>query len=299
MYIEKTVEKPVYIEKIVEKPVYVDKIVEKPIYIEKGVSIETPSQKEKRWYIQLKNFLSTNASIMINFLMDKISEDGAKYGDPKEIEIIKHKLGSYKQKKVLADTELNQIEEIIEKLESKLGSSSVSESAFVNWNLEKIKPEKFSFKIEVWTEKLKARDIKKAPKSGSDQTYSIGDKIKIYFRSEKDCYLFLINYGTSGKLTVLFPNFIFKDNYIKAEKLYEIGGNDYPFDYELSGPPGTEKIKAMATTQKFHLINIRYKKGEIFSTSRSASRDISAVAKKLESKELREWAEAMCEIKVE
>ncbi len=165
--------------------------------------------------------------------------------------------------------------------------------------MDNIKPKKSAFNIEVWAEKgdyKGTRDILRVKKPEKD--YQIGDKINLYFRSEKDCYLFLLNYGTSGKLMVLFPNALFEDNFIKGNTIYAIPGKDYPFDYILSGPPGTEKVKAIAATHKFDLIDLNFKRGQTFSTSTSATRDISIAAKKIENADLEEWAEAICEIKV-
>ena len=143
--------------------------------------------------------------------------------------------------------------------------------------------QKSAFKIDVWVEKGDCRDtndVLRVQKPGKN--YQIGDKINLYFRSEKDCYLFLLNYGTSGKLMVLFPNDLFEDNFIKGNTIYAIPlpREDYPFDYILSGPPGTEKIKAIAATHKFDLADLNFKKEEIEST------------------QMEEWAEAICEIKV-
>ncbi len=156
----------------------------------------------------------------------------------------------------------------------------------MNWNLYKIKPKISAFKIDVWVEEgdyQDKRDIRPAQKQNTEKTYRTGDKINLYFRSEKDCYLTLLNYGTSGKLTVLFPNALFKDNFIKGNRVYAIPGEVYPFDYILSGPPGAEKIKAIAATHKFNLIDLTFQEGEIFSTSKSATRDICVAAKKIES----------------
>jgi hypothetical protein len=169
----------------------------------------------------------------------------------------------------------------------------------VNWSLDTIKPKMSSFKIEVWTEKgdfrQGARDIAVVPKT---ESYRIGDKINLYFRTEKDCYLTLINYGTSGKMTMLLPNTLSQNNFIKRGRVYAIPGEDYPFDYILSGPPGTERIKAIGTTRKINLMDMEFDRDEIFKTSSAAARDISVVAKRIEGVAPEDWAEVVCEFKV-
>ncbi|MEO8399911.1 MAG: DUF4384 domain-containing protein, partial [Ignavibacteriaceae bacterium] len=125
--------------------------------------------------------------------------------------------------------------------------------------------------IELWAEKSEkiiegSRDINIVPtKSGG--AFKVGDKINIKFKASKNCYLTLLNIGTSGKLTILFPNKVYSDNFIEANKLYEIPGKDYGFEYQLQGPIGTEKLKAIVTSEKITLIESQFSPdGSIFKT---------------------------------
>jgi len=261
-------------------------------------------EPEEKWSI--RKFLSINANKVVSFLMDQVAEYRKRRGEDREIEALKKKLTLYKENSKYMTTEREDYEKTIGELEKKLGSTYVSENTYVNWNLDKIRPLKSAFKIEVWVEEAGStgkRDIQRIPRQKPSKVYHVGDKINLFFRSEKDCYLNLWNFGTSGKLTVLFPNALFEDNFIKANKTYSIPGEDYPFDYILSGPAGNEKVKAIAATDKFNLIDLTHKKGEIFTVSRSASRDITVAAKtietKVETKEWKGWSEDMIEIKVE
>jgi len=255
----------------------------------------------------LEFLASGTASMVTKFLIDQITEYKKRGGKDKEVEALKGTLETYREKNELLEKELEQFKKVAQSLEMKLGDRYLSDQAFVSWSLGAIKSETSSFKIYLWTEKgnfkgAQARDVVVVPrvKSGDDgkntKTYKIGDKINLYFNSERDCYLTLMNYGTSGKLTILLPNAIHQDNFIKGGRTYAIPGDEYPFDYELSGPAGTEKIKAIATTQKLNLIDLSYKAGEIFPTSKAAAKDISVVAKKIEN--TKGWAEAECEMTV-
>ncbi len=242
---------------------------------------------------------SSTATRLAGYLMDKVIEYSKNKGTDKEVEGLKNQLKTYEEKTQFVEKELTQFKEIALKLENKLGNSYISEPAFVNWNLDKIKPEASAFDIKVWTEKgdfqKGARDISVVARSRS---YRIGDKINLYFSSEKDCYLTLLNYGTSGKMTVLMPNGIHQDNFIKGGKIYAIPGEEYPFDYMLDGPAGTERIKAIGTTRKINLMDMKFNRGEVFAASSAAARDISVVAKKMETAGQDGWAEAMCEFEV-
>ena len=148
---------------------------------------------------------------------------------------------------------------------------------FLDEKLSGIKQDKPTFRTELWTaerteEMRGARDIKIIPRK-----YRIGDRIVVYFRSDEDCYLTLFNIGTSGKLTILFPNYLFQNNFTRADRIYAIPGDEYPFEYELSGPPGVEKIKAIATTSKLNLMDFEFSREEFFHSVKSsvAARDIS------------------------
>ncbi len=50
--------------------------------------------------------------------------------------------------------------------------------------------------------------------------YRIGDAISFSVKSEQGCYLTVLNVGTTGKTTVLFPNSFRRKNHIVANKLF-------------------------------------------------------------------------------
>ncbi len=247
----------------------------------------------------LELLTSSTAATIAKFLIEKAIEYKKSKGSDKEVENLKDQLEQYKEKTHLMEKELGQFKKIATRIETKMGSSYTSENAFVNWNFDTIKPESSPFEIKVWIEKgdykKGARDISIVPKA---KNYRIGDKINLYFCSEKDCYLTLLNYGTSGKLTVLLPNSFSQDYFIQGGRTYAIPGEEHKFDYILSGPPGTERIKAIGTTSKIDLIDMKFDKDEVFKTSSAAARDISVVSKKIESAAPQEWAVAMCEFEV-
>jgi hypothetical protein len=161
-----------------------------------------------------------------------------------------------------------------------------------------------NLKVDLWIERIEtknsSRDIKIVPvKSG--EAFKIGEKINIKFKSSNDCYLTLLNIGTSGKLTILFPNSLHQDNFITGGKLYEIPGEEYGFEYQLSGPPGIERLKAIVTTSKVALIESQFTPdGNLFQTisSKAAARDIVIMEKKIEAFSPGDWNEAYFEFKV-
>jgi hypothetical protein len=160
------------------------------------------------------------------------------------------------------------------------------------------------FDIQVWTAEktadTHARDIGVAPKQ-KQSNYQIGDKVVILFRANKDCYLTLLNIGTSGKLTLLFPNALHQENFIRANQIYRIPDADYGFEYQLQGPAGTEMLKAIATENKIELVESNFTSGGVLFETRTpqvAARDINIIKTKIESETSQSWAESGCRFSV-
>ncbi|MBI5417311.1 DUF4384 domain-containing protein, partial [Candidatus Poribacteria bacterium] len=53
--------------------------------------------------------------------------------------------------------------------------------------------------------------------------------INFYFKSNHNCYITLIHCTTNGEAYVLFPNQYSRDNFIQADKIYKIPGDNYDF----------------------------------------------------------------------
>ena len=159
------------------------------------------------------------------------------------------------------------------------------------------------FKVELWTAPAPdegARDLAVTAKR-KKAAYRTGQKIVVGFRASRDCHLTLLNIGTSGKLTVLFPNSQHQDNFIQAGREYQIPADEDDFEYLLQGPPGVEKLKAVATLKKIALLESQFAPdGALFRTVEAATgaRDIGVIQKKVAAVPGAEWAEAACEFKV-
>lgn len=172
-----------------------------------------------------------------------------------------------------------------------------------NEKIEAVSNPTSDFNVELWTAPTPldgARDIAVASKLKKG-SYRTGQKIVVGFRSNQDCYLTLLNIGTSGKLTVLFPNASHADNFIVAGRDYRIPETDSDFEYELQGPTGVEKLKAVATLKKVPLLESNFASdGSIFRTvdASTGARDIGVLQKKIASVPKTEWAEAACEFSV-
>ncbi|MGA1824413.1 MAG: DUF4384 domain-containing protein [bacterium] len=102
-----------------------------------------------------------------------------------------------------------------------------------------ITPRQPGFKIDIWTDK---------------KEYMIGDSLTIYVRSDMDCYVNILDIGTSGNPTLIFPNSLHKANFIKGGTTYSIPGDFFGFTIEVLGPTGVERIQAIATLEPFDLL---------------------------------------------
>lgn len=162
-----------------------------------------------------------------------------------------------------------------------------------------------SLAVEVWTEPADAgptgsRDISVRP-TRSGERYRLGDRIAVYFRANRDCYLTLLNIGTSGKLTVLFPNTLHRDNFIAANQVHCIPGPGDDFEYQLQGRPGIEKLKAIATLKPVELLESSFAPdGSLFRSVQPAqgARDIAVIQGQVGALPSEEWAESEFEFHV-
>ena len=100
----------------------------------------------------------------------------------------------------------------------------------------KIQNETPGIGFQMWTE-------------GEKTTYQVSDPVVFGFTADRDCYLAVINIGTSGQTTLLFPNKWHPDNKVENGKTYRIPpeGSDYAF--KVMGPAGTERVKVIACVE--------------------------------------------------
>lgn len=82
-------------------------------------------------------------------------------------------------------------------------------------------------------------------------TVASGDRIVLTFQADLECYLTIMNVGTSGTVIRLWPNHYTKgDNRIPAATPRQFPDSDAGFVYKIGGPPGVERIIAYATSEK-------------------------------------------------
>lgn len=157
--------------------------------------------------------------------------------------------------------------------------------------IEEIREEGESFKVELWADA--ATGVTGVP------SRRIGEHVTLYFRADRDCYVTLFDFTTSGSIHVLFPNAFMKDNYIKAGRTYALPSEEAGFKIRVKGPPGVEKLKLFATTTNAPLFEHDFATESFRSvdeTSYSTTRDLEVV---LDSLDAGGWAEAHMELLIE
>ena len=147
-----------------------------------------------------------------------------------------------------------------------------------------LKQDEPAFNVDIWTNKKR---------------YRLGEEIRFYFRSDQDCFLTLVDYEPNGKVKVLFPNQFFQNNFVKGGKTYIIPGKEYGFKLTIEPPTGTERIKAIATTEPLSLFDLDFTKGFFPPVERTNMRGMRGIGIALDKLPKVGWAENTCTITIE
>lgn len=125
-----------------------------------------------------------------------------------------------------------------------------------------------------------------------------GDEVKIFFQTNRDCYVYIFSVAADGSVTLLLPNSINKDNFVLAGKT-----NTFPtpeskirltamFLPDFKGKTAEEKIKIIATKKEEELIPLGFQEGAFKVYDAKSTGMISDLVKKLNQLEPADWAEA-------
>ncbi|WP_395088245.1 caspase family protein [Armatimonas sp.] len=105
-------------------------------------------------------------------------------------------------------------------------------------------------------------------------TVKIGDTIGFTARPSQDCYLYLLDVDSVGKVTVLYPNKYAKDNKLRAGETTRLPAPNL-FRLRVTGPAGSEAVKAIVTTVPINLEVLEGTNGD-FSALSGAGTSIAA-----------------------
>ena len=83
----------------------------------------------------------------------------------------------------------------------------------------------------------------------ADNTYAIGEQVRLFVRANKDAFVTVLNVGASGQTTILFPNTHQREMKVAANEVVEIPPPGSGASIRVSGPTGNELIKVVASTE--------------------------------------------------
>lgn len=81
----------------------------------------------------------------------------------------------------------------------------------------------------------------------SSNAVPVGTSIRLEITANCECYMYILNVGTSGKIALLLPNDC-DSNHFRPNQVYHLPDPELGFDIE--GPPGKETLQIFAFSQK-------------------------------------------------
>jgi hypothetical protein len=103
-----------------------------------------------------------------------------------------------------------------------------------------------SFSGRIWTDRSNrptSRDIATVPRTSRDW-FRVGERFTLNAQTDRDCYLTLLDLGTSGQVFVLLEN-----HRLRSGPPAALNGPDESREWVVAGPPGIERIRALFTLQ--------------------------------------------------
>jgi hypothetical protein len=82
----------------------------------------------------------------------------------------------------------------------------------------------------------------------AEPPFALGDRIRFQFQTDRPCHVVLIDVGTTGEISVLWPNGWHPDTWLDEAGDHFLPALEHPeCDCTLSGAPGLERIVAIGT----------------------------------------------------
>jgi hypothetical protein len=77
--------------------------------------------------------------------------------------------------------------------------------------------------------------------------------VRFGLRVSRDAYVTLVNIGTSGDVTIIYPNRFHPSHFVRGGQDVLVPPADASFTLTVHGPPGLEQIRAIATEEPVQL----------------------------------------------
>lgn len=102
------------------------------------------------------------------------------------------------------------------------------------------RPQQHRVAVAAWTDRV-------------DGTFRIGEPVTISVRPQRDAHITVLNIGSSGRATVLFPNYFQRETRIRAGQVLTLGSPGAGYNIVPQGPAGVELVHVVATTRPLSL----------------------------------------------
>lgn len=132
-----------------------------------------------------------------------------------------------------------------------------------------------------------------------------GDEVKIFYQADKDSYVYIFSIAADGSVTLLLPNSMNQDNFIKSARAYEFPSANSPIKLKAmflpdhKGKVAEERIKIIATKKKEEIIPLGFQQGFFKVYDAKSTGLISDLVKRLNQLEPADWAEATAVYRIE
>jgi hypothetical protein len=143
---------------------------------------------------------------------------------------------------------------------------------------------------------VRTRDVSVRP-THIPARFRLGEVIRLAIEADRSCHVVVIDVGTLGRVSVLWPNAWHCDGWIEAGRPYYLPDIETPeFSYELTGQIGHERILAIGTLEPIDEIQLRPDSGAAFRVLGLG--DVRRLVERLSS-DAEGWAVALIEFEVE
>jgi hypothetical protein len=100
------------------------------------------------------------------------------------------------------------------------------------------------FSVEAWVD-------------NPDLVYRVGQQLKVYVRPKHTAYITVLNVGSSGKTSVIFPNYYQQNSKVFGGQTVVIPADSASWKIDVAGPPGVDFIQVVATRERLDLAELK------------------------------------------
>jgi len=101
--------------------------------------------------------------------------------------------------------------------------------------------------VRVPTDVVKTSAVDVWTSAGEGGVLFPGETVNVSFRSRRDAYVTVVDIDTRGRATVLFPENVYDNGYVRGGETVSLPGRHARYQLQVTGPAGVERIVAFAS----------------------------------------------------